>query len=71
MSTPGGFILDTSQELEAGPSRSSVVVQSNVSRDEEEHDSVTARKLTSKQEVRLMNYLDEAFMQINRGYNKR
>ncbi|PWN37746.1 uncharacterized protein FA14DRAFT_170530 [Meira miltonrushii] len=33
--------------------------------------SIQVRKLTQKQELRLMNYLDDAFQQIVRGFSKR
>jgi hypothetical protein len=67
MNTSGGFLLEPSQG-DAGPSRAR---QDAVNTEEEEEGSVNARKLSAKQEVRLMNYLDEEFLQINRGFNKR
>lgn len=65
MNTSGGFLLEPS-EADAGPSRATLGVVGD-----DEEGSVTARKLSAKQEVRLMNYLDEEFLQINRGFNKR
>lgn len=72
MNTSGGFLLDASQEVvEAGPSRSVSIQSDQPKEGGDDHDSIAARKLTSKQELKLMNYLDEAFLQINRGYSKR
>jgi hypothetical protein len=67
MNTSGGFLLEPSHGAKAGPSKESLGAR----HEEEEEGSVNARKLTAKQELRLMNYLDEEFLQVNRGFSKR
>lgn len=69
MNTAGGFILEAEHsKVDAGPSTGQL---KRDDRDVSDHDSISVRKLTAKQEIRLMNYLDDAFMEVNRGYNKR
>jgi hypothetical protein len=65
MNTGGGFLLDGAHMGSTGSSRGTVM---QVDREAE---AITVRKLSSKQEVRLMNYLDDAFLEVNRGFNKR
>ena len=67
MDTSGGFLLSTAPE-QAGPSRDGL---GNERGDREDGSSLMVRKLTGKQETRLMNYLDDALLEISRGYNKR
>jgi hypothetical protein len=70
MNSAGGFLFDAGggQSAQAGPSSSNRL---DHTQGENDLDSLAVRKLTSKQEARLMNYLDEAFLQINRGFSKR
>lgn len=68
MNTPGGFLLDTHWDAEtsrAGADRNQAKA------DDDGRSALEVRRLTPKQEMRLMNYLEEAFQQLNRGFSKR
>ncbi|UZJ55258.1 hypothetical protein CBS101457_004578 [Exobasidium rhododendri] len=73
MNTGGGFLLDAGQGGGGAAPAGSLDSARSSKKDRlsKEEDTFTVRKLTQKQEMRLMNYLDDAFLQINRGFNKR
>lgn len=66
MDTGGGYLI-SNNDIDTSKSDRGNHLPSTASREE----SVEVRKLTQKQELRLMNYLDDAFQQIVRGYSKR
>lgn len=79
MNTSGGFLLDPAEAaLLGGGNGSTGRAQADadgIGSDDanRSHDGapVEVRRLTQKQEVRLMNYLDDALLEVNRGYSKR
>jgi hypothetical protein len=71
MDTGGGFLFDAGQGAQAGPSSSAGASFRDRDQFSSHEDEITVRKLSSKQEIRLINYLDDAFLELNRGFNKR
>lgn len=67
MDSGGGYIINN-HDLQISNDQNA---NTSTSKEAAEEESIKVRKLTQKQELRLMNYLDDAFQQIVRGYSKR
>ena len=82
MNTLGGFLLEprpssdgrqqySESSSDATTRENHAAALRNGGTDNYNDEPVAIRKLSLKQEARLMDYLDEAFIKVNRAYQKR